>query len=278
MSKLIRANLARLRKSKLLYIGVALMLGMTLIQIFKSYDFINSNPDIPIAPDRFIFMFTSHSIILTAIFMGFFIGTENGDKTIRNKIIAGHTRTNIYLSYMIVSLIAASVFFLTPSFITLVCGLPLLGSFCWTPEILISSFIYSLFCLIAFVSVFMLIVLLISNKAAASITVLIIAFIMIVMPSYIFFALSEPEIIQDAVIGSDGNSIEFAEVANPDYIGGIPRILLEFILSFLPGCQIYQLGENTLPYNSWLFPIYSLIIITLCSIIGIICFKRKMLK
>ena len=50
--------------------------------------------------------------ILCAAFFSLFFGVEYGDKTVRNKVIAGHRRTEIYLSVLVVSVGAALLLYL----------------------------------------------------------------------------------------------------------------------------------------------------------------------
>ena len=65
--------------------------------------------------------------VLSAIFCSLFLGVEYGDGTMRNKIIAGHKRTDIYLSNLITNLSASLLMCLSYILSNVVLGIPLLG-------------------------------------------------------------------------------------------------------------------------------------------------------
>ena len=128
MSKLLSANFMRLRKEKIFWVlfFFMCMLGIvfpTLIKIDEMRTgFINNI-------DNAFGQYAAFIGIVMAIFCSFFIGQEYSDGTIRNKIISGKKRTDIYLANFVtctlVSVILCCGFFL----MYLLAGIPLLGFF-----------------------------------------------------------------------------------------------------------------------------------------------------
>ena len=67
-------------------------------------------------------------LVLSAV-ISFFTGTEYSDGTLRNALIVGRTRAEIYLSHVLVSLITALAYNLTYIVIVIVLGGPVFGGF-----------------------------------------------------------------------------------------------------------------------------------------------------
>ena len=100
MAKLLRANLSRLWKSRIFYVGLIFML---LLNVFLVLDGWNSGRQG--YPEPLEDMLFQNCIIIgfvCAVVVGMFLGTEYSDGTIRNKIAVGHTRASIYLANLIV--------------------------------------------------------------------------------------------------------------------------------------------------------------------------------
>jgi len=111
MIKLLNSNFYRLKKNISFWI---LLIVMAYFGIFI-YD--NYNPIDTKCIDcnynrlgEVIFLFNSFICILLPIFTSLFIGTEYSDGGIKNKIIKGHTRTNIYLSNLLTTIIVSFIY------------------------------------------------------------------------------------------------------------------------------------------------------------------------
>lgn len=279
MFKLLTSNFSRMWKNKFLYAGFLVLIGVIALQLYKDYSYKQGHSDYIMSLDIFLFMYSKVAVVISSIFTGFFIGTEYSDKTIRNKIIVGHTRAAIYIANMITCASAAILLFLTPIAVTLLAGIPLGGTFTLSSQILIKTLLCSILTIIVFVSIFMLIVMLIPNKAIGTITVLIAAALMIVSAAKIGEMLDEPKMIQGiAHFGSDGSTIEYSEEPNPHYLDGKARTIFQMAYDCLPGCQIEQYTQNIMPENISLFPIYSLLLILVSSGAGILIFRKINLK
>ena len=111
MFKLISANLYRLRRSKTFYI-----LGW-LIFLIGIYSYINTNGFRPLAcvncPNQLgsvIFMHNYVGFLFLPIFLGFFFNAFYRHGTVKNQIITGHSRPNIYLANLLTSILVNIIF------------------------------------------------------------------------------------------------------------------------------------------------------------------------
>ena len=107
MRDLLRADLARLFRNKLLYLGTVCAFAITFWFTGQAkYMNILSRPE----TDFDYSLLASLGIpAFLAVFTPLFIGVEYRDGTIRNKLITGKTRTQIYLSSVIVTALAVLI-------------------------------------------------------------------------------------------------------------------------------------------------------------------------
>lgn len=102
MRKLLRANFTRLIKNKLFWILMALEFVMGAgLPVLHYLDNQNANGEWTL--DACIFSYAMFVPILLSALAALFIGSEYSDGTMRNKLIVGHRRSNIYMADLIVS-------------------------------------------------------------------------------------------------------------------------------------------------------------------------------
>lgn len=150
--------------------GITVLISSVLMVIFGIalpliHDMDNKNNSIGWTWDFNLFSYMMFAPILLSVVSAFFIGSEYSDGTMRNKLIAGHHRSHIYLANLIVSIVAGvilSAAYLVPY--TCV-GVPLLGV---GKTDFLKIFLYlglNMALAVAFSSVFTLIAMLCQNKA-----------------------------------------------------------------------------------------------------------------
>lgn len=108
MTRLLNANFARLFKGKLFWLCAAVSFVFALVEVFSSATFPLSNGVMSAEKPLFNasgFFF----LILAAVFSGIFVGTEHGG-ALRNKIIVGQKRINIFLASSITCSAAVAIF------------------------------------------------------------------------------------------------------------------------------------------------------------------------
>ena len=96
MSKLLKAGLYRLKKEKLFwgFIIVSILVAIYVLTMLKVSTL-----------DSIINEYLYFIGLMIAIFVSVFVGKEHAEGLIRNKLIVGHSRANIYLSNLIISII-----------------------------------------------------------------------------------------------------------------------------------------------------------------------------
>ena len=126
MSKLLRAGFARLKKDKVFWIGIIFMVVVGLFIPVRNYiDTLESGYESTF--DSYFFGFSLFTGVIAAVFVSLFVGKEYSDGTMRNKIVVGHTRSAIYLSNLVVNIVAALITHLAFLLAVSVVGIPCLG-------------------------------------------------------------------------------------------------------------------------------------------------------
>lgn len=282
MSRLLRANFARLWKSKIFWIGMIFMFGSGVIAVVSRYRQTIRYPDYPYAISDILFVGGPFIILVAAVFTGFFIGTEYSDGTIRNKLIVGQSRPAVYFSNLIVCLSAVLLMHLIFILVIVGIGFPLLGNNQLSLSEIMSFLLCSIVAVFALTSIFYLMSMLIHSKSHGAISAFIVANILLVSAMMIMSALNEPEYYDamDYTVTDDTGNIQNYHTdreKNPYYIAGTQREIYEFLYDFLPGCQLWQITLQTAPHLAY-FPIYSLGVIVVMTASGVCFFCKKDLK
>ena len=306
MANLLYADFYKLRKDKLFLLFLALVTGFCLYKGIVTY-----SSFLPTENEYMVFPLQEIPIIafVVSIVTSFFVCTDYSDGVIRNKIITGCSRKNIYLSNTIVT----SVIALSMTLAFLFCGIGVVLQ----KKIPLS--IYLIFILVALVTstvfsaVSTFISTLTTKKAVAAVICIAVSASMFLATSYISGELGQPEFNREiaTVNGEeyDGFSmipensvLTYCEYPNPTYPTGTKRIVLEFANSVLPTTQLSAIaniwvnntddsiyiisqfstkGEGDEPIVSPLDvlavanPIYSLCFSIFITVLGVYLFKRK---
>jgi len=193
MSKLLYAGFARLRHDTCFWTILLVIAAIGGILPVSSYRNMQRFPDYVIPLENSFTSYIPLIVIFSAAFCSLFIGTEYSDGTIRNKIIIGHRRTDVYLSNLIICFAAECVICLAFIAANLCVGIPLLGFFqCGLGIIL--GYTGCAFALCAAVTaIYTLITMLSQNKAVAAVICTLGIVLMIFAGAYIFDYDVEPE-------------------------------------------------------------------------------------
>lgn len=108
MNKLLHANFSRLFRSKIFRIGCALMVIYPIFAILSQYFDAKAYGYIAWLEES-LWVSSAFLAFICGVLVPTFIGSEYSDKTIRNKLIVGHTKAKIYFSNMITMLTAAVI-------------------------------------------------------------------------------------------------------------------------------------------------------------------------
>ena len=125
--------------------------------------------------EDYYFQFSLVIGLLSAVFTTIFLSREYSDGTVRNKIIAGHTRINIYISHLAVTFFV-SLLMLFVGMVAALTGVTTFGF--WKMEA-VQLFLYLLIIVMAtftFCAIYTLINVLIQNKALSAILTILVFF------------------------------------------------------------------------------------------------------
>ena len=279
MNKLLSAEFARLKKDKFFWVCVGFMVVVAwyiIIYVYlgmKEYGYSEGL-------EGFLFRHIFFMGILTAAFSGLFIGTEYSEGTIRNKLVIGHTRRDIYLSSLIISITAGLIICLSYILAAMIPGMILLGfSEGIIVEMVLQAFLLIMLMTAAFSAIFTMFSMLNQNKALNCVIVIIGAFAMLFFSAFIFSELNRPEIWEEYVYLDEetGEIVTVPAEPDPFYVSGTKREVYEFLMQFLPSGQTYLIAEGDLSHVKEMAA-YSILVIIGSSAAGMYFFQKKDIK
>lgn len=276
MRKLLRAIFSRLLRDRAFRLIAVLMMllgaSMAVINAVR----ISREGTVWIM-DFSLFTYVTIVPVLTSLLTALFIGSDYSGGTLRNKLIAGHRRGNIYLADLIACCCAGTVFCIVFAFAQGVIGLLLGGKIQSAPTKLLLYGALSIALTFAFTALFTLIAMLCGSRAHSVAGCLLLAFMLIFLGVYITSALNEPEYLAGYSFTEGGVTVEEPETKNPNYIGGTKRKVYEFMRDFTPGGQVLEIGDMDAEKPAML-ALYDAIILIVATGIGMALFRRKDLK
>ncbi len=275
MKRLFRANFVRLLRDKVFWISSGILLIYAIVYMLNACRQERSGLVGTHFLEDYYFQFAIFIGLFAAVFTTPYLSTEYSDGIMRNKIIGGHTRKNIYLSNLALSFLA-SLFMTFMGFLGGLVGIPTFGV--WK----ISGF--SVFChiliiimfLLAFCAVFTFISMILPNRSISAVATILTFFGLLLMASMMINKLDQPKMISDTILTKDG--IQFSDpVLNPKYVEGKIRDLLDFAVDFLPAGQGIRLSVNEVqhPVRMLLSSVFVAVFIT---VFGVFLFEKKDLK
>ncbi len=275
MNKLIAANFMRLKKSKVFWACIGFMSGFAvMMQIFNYRDMLEGT-ELTLESD--LFVFATFIGIAAAVFASLFIGTEYSDGTIRNKVIIGHNRRDIYLSNFITAAAVSMTMCIAYMAVYSLIGVGLIGKFTSDLKMILVQLLCVLVLSAACAAIFTLLAMLNHNKAASSVICVLLAFGILFAGSYIHNRLEEPETYEGYYMDESGQLQLGEPEKNPRYLSGTKRQVFLFADDFLPGGQQLQIGSGGAA-EPWKLMGYSVIITAGVTAAGVLLFRRKDLK
>jgi hypothetical protein len=272
MRNLLAANFSRLWHDKMFRIGLGTMFIGTvcwMLRGVRTEQIYHDGRNL----DYYYFQILPYYGLILAIFIAKFIGTDYEDGTIRNKCIIGHSRSEIYIANLLTCCLCATLLFVAWAVGGLV-GIPYFGL--WSVGIsgYIQLLLLELLTVWALTAFLVAIAQVVTSRFSNIMTVFA-AMILLMLGSYFYNALCEPETIIDGVTITADKGVVFGdEIANPGYIGGALRTVYRGILNILPtGQQIWIAHEKVM--QPVLMGMWSLIIIMVFTEIGLWLFLKK---
>lgn len=273
MSRLLSANLARLKKNMLFWVALVLMAAISLftmtMYIFQSKEWAIYGEELYF--DSCYFVLSPFIGLFITVVIVFFLGVDYSDGTIRNKITSGHTRTEIYSANFIICILVSALFnavWLAGGLI----GLPFMECEQEIGQMLLYT-LTSFFFSFSTGAIAAMIGMLISNKAISVTTAILQFFGLLMVTSYIILQLDEPEMIQYMQMTDEGMQM-VGPVTNPQYIGGALRVVLECVVNTLPSGQAVMLSNMELEHTVFDI-VVSAFLTVIVSAIGLLIFNKK---
>lgn len=281
MNKLLRANFTRLWKNKLFWGCIIFMFAdavNTVVSQFITFKR-NGGERSLYFTERLALDQTVAVSIITAIFVGLFIGTEYSNGTMRNKLIIGHSRMAIYFSNLAVCIAAAVMIHVTYVATALLGGLIAFGNIFTQMDVFIKLFAVSLIVVTAFAAMLLPISTHITSKSAGVTTTIMLTLVLLIFAVMISQGLSEPEVYEAyTIIDANGEEIYEPEMKNPFYVSGVQRKVYEVLYDVLPTCHAARIQLDDMPENPAVIPLWSAAVIVVTTACGAVFFRRKDLK
>ena len=238
MRKLFRAAFYRTENKKMIRIELVIAVLLSAFIILNGYFQTNlTNAYIYKLVARF-FGYSPLMGPFIAVFAAYLWGTDYEYGTLRNKLICGHTREEVYFSNLLLTICAG-----------------------------LSTALSSVCCLLASLA---------ENKNSATLLCLGAVAAMVIIGMLLYDRFAEPELL-DGWMWSDTDPTVRWHPQNIKFIGGTFRILLEFLICLTPGGQGVILCEEGVEHLIFL-PLCSAFVIFSTSLIGSRSFKKKNLK
>ena len=279
MRNLLSADLSRLWKDKAFWLCVGgSALCAVVYMLFAGQKTFSYATGEAYALEDHYFRFMIYAGFVFAVFISLFLGTERNEGTLRNKLIAGHTRTKVYLASGIVTFLAA-LLFLCAWCLGALAGVPAFGFFTPRPAELAGYFLLCISVTAAYCALDTFIAMLAPNKTAALLLSVGLSACMLLCAGLLNNALEAPETIGSlAGVSISGAAAPAGEtVANPGYVGGALRQVFQILLNVLPAGQGVRIA---------FLSVESCAVMLLCSAavtagvaaLGTALFRRKDLK
>lgn len=222
-----------------------------------------------------VFVIMPYFGFVISVFVSFYIGTEYEDGTMRNKVIAGHNRTSIYLAETIVCTVAA-VFL---CIVTIAVSAPIdvilgseLGIGVWT---LLRMVFASVSIAVACSGIALSTAAWMQQGKSALAVNLVIFFLMLAFGMWIDSRLGAEEYLHSGWTRSEEGDVIENKTPNPNYVWDpAERAAMEFVEDIFPVGQGIQLASGELAHmERW--PAFALGVTVAITGIGVFLFRKK---
>lgn len=280
MGRLMRANLHRLKKNRIFWSFVGILICWNFMQTVLEVR-TQAGHDAALrfllqAGALFWFLIPLH--LLLALFCGLFVGEEYRDGTIRNKIILGSSRRTIYLANFYTNALVGALLFLAGAgsgiLFRVLFSLEIPGE-----QILLPGIAGMVSCCAA-ASVYTLPAMLLSKRPVGTAASVLIAAGMLMAGFSLQERLAQP--MEQKTYVTENGTVSWETEENPEYVGGDVRAVCEMTCDLLPGGQTAQILYGTLFGSGWnrgirlaVLLACSLAVSCLCNSMGIFFFWRK---
>lgn len=282
MLNLISAGFYKMRKSRVFLI-CTLLVNIWSAFLTVQVHFNSLAETIPYTFEDGLFAIETIMILVTSVFVSLFFGTEYSDGTIRNKLIGGYTRGQIYLSQFFINAAACLLVYLSSLCLSGILGFILMGAEGVSAAKLAVYMIAGAGMCITDAALFTFLTVSVGTKAGASVAGLLLAFSLLCGAMVVHDKLSHEEYMYipkgagEEAVSVITEDTELIKVPNPYYVSGTKRKALEFLLDINPSGQAVQLAQLELPRPGTVMLCDAALTVLFCSL-GVFIFRKKDLK
>lgn len=211
-----------------------------------------------------------------AILTGLFLGTDHSEGALRNRLIVGHSRGQVYLAALGSALAGALAF--AGAWLVGGGAVALFGRAYWhmgagQTALLVLIAIASA---LALASVLTVAGVLAEKKSTAAVASILLTLGLFFLSSWIWARLQEPEMDTGLIITAAG--MEWADpTPNPRYVGGALRKIFELLMDLLPSGQMVLLSELAVKHPAGNL-LASAAVTAASTLTGMALFRQKDLK
>ncbi len=278
MLKLLRADVYQFLKSKIFWAELGVSAIMALFILCTNYSAENQASADALRLEEIFFIFYQIIGVIIAAAIALIVGTQYSDGTIRNKIVVGHKRSNIYFSTLFVCMASSLFIVLIHFLLTYSVGYFLFGNFTVPIGRIIVSVLYITLAIMAITAIFTACAMNISNKAFSAVSALLLILLIAYLSGQLIGILNEPEMTYNSVTISANGGVQLGEmIKNPAYVSGTRRTAVEFLTDLLPISQIIQICNGDFTHcDRW--PLFSTALFAFVNILGFLKFRKKDIK
>lgn len=271
MYKLLKAGFYRLRKDKIFWIFIVITIALSIFALMRY----SSNG---LKLENLFNEFIYYEGLFISLFISLFIGREHSEGIIRNKIIVGHKRVNIYLSNLIISIVTCLFFQLIYYIIVFAIGTLLYEAIQMNYSNIIQIILDTTLVIISYCSIFNLVTMMFSEITVSTIVGVVVYIMMFIIALNLqYIAHAQKYTTLSYFENEEGQVTEFKQELNSNYPGDDIVKLAKNVYYFIPQGQAFELTSgNTNDLN--VYPKYSIALIIVVNAIGIYLFKSKELK
>ena len=250
MNKLLSAAIKRIFKIKTLYLCLGVIIVLDAFDIIKEYLAAEDKAALP-APEGYLLSGLLMIVLLAAVFISSYLGSEHAFGTLRNKLSVGYSRQEIYRSSFMACYLAVMIMYAAVWLVTFSLGTLLLGGFHLTAKELLIKLVTSFLAITVLTALYVMIALCIQSKSLCTAASIITAFVMMMAGVGITMMLSQPEQISEA---------KLREFRLADDLCPVSQILKD---------------DDELPAKNVLIPVAEILI---TAAAGAVVFKKRDLK
>lgn len=289
MYKLLKANLFRLKKDIVFWLFIFASIGIAIFEVWQANDNIQKSfGNYKVTIYEAISEFVEPIGLAIGLFVSLFIGNEFSSGIIRNKIISGHKREKIYLSYLINIIISVIIAWIIYSCVILLVGRNIFETSNKSLSEIIITIINIILNIVCFCSMFLLITMVFSDP-----TINVILCVMLFFMSFLFISNlsltvnATPYKLVSNGFTENGEITDVVTEPNNLYIENkTERNIVKSLYFLLPTGQAGEINYSSYypkeikqrrEYLNTL-PLYSIFSTCFMSFWGICIFKNKDLK